>query len=140
VRAITVAGPDATDRVPMMRTFLDPRDEAPALRRAAILLERARQDGSDENLAELEASVATMRRAAAAGRLVHHSALDRMLATLLRIPSQSCGHDASIDEVIRCNALSETRELLFRLAAAGASDDAGATPQPTLQLHRALHQ
>ena len=103
----------------MMRTFFDPRDEAPALRRAAILLERARQDGSNEHLAELEASVATMRRAATAGRLLHHSALDRMLATLSRLPVHSCGHDASIDDIIRCNALTETRELLFRLARAG---------------------
>lgn len=118
----------------MMRTFLDPRDEAPALRRAAILLERARQDGSDENLAELEASVATMRRAATAGRLVHHSALDRMMATLLRIPPRSCGRDASTDDIIRCNALTETREVLFRLAAAGASDDAGTKSPLPLQL------
>ena len=99
----------------MIRTFLDPRDEAAALRRAAILLERAREDGADEDFAELEASVATMQRAAAAGRLVHHSAVDRMIATLARMAPQSCSRDASIDQVIRCNALTETRELLFRL-------------------------
>ena len=99
----------------MIRTFLDPRDEAPALRRAAVLLERVRQDGGDAAFAELEACVAAMRRAAAAGRLVHHSALDRMTSTLARIAPQSCARGASIDEIVRSNALTETRELLGRL-------------------------
>lgn len=113
----------------MIRTFLNPRDEAPALRRAAILLERARQDGANEDFAEMQAGVATMQRAAAAGWLVHHSAVDRMIATLSRMTPLSCGRDASIEEVVRCNALTETRELLFRLAgngtmAAGARESA----------------
>ena len=99
----------------MVRTFLDPRDEAPALRRAAVLLERVRQDGGDTAFAELEASIAAMRRAAAAGRLVHHSALDRMSSTLARIAPQSCASGASIGEIVRANALTETRELLGRL-------------------------
>ena len=39
----------------MPRTFIDPRDEAPALRRAAVLLERVRQDGGarDDGFEEL---------------------------------------------------------------------------------------
>lgn len=99
----------------MARTFIDPRDEAPALRRAGVLLERVRQDGGDAAFAELEASVAAMRRAAAAGRLVHRSALDRMTSMLARIAPQSCGRGASIGEIVRSNALAETRELLGRL-------------------------
>jgi hypothetical protein len=104
----------------MIRTFLDPRDEAPALRRAAILLERALEDGADEEFAELQAGVATLQRAAAAGRLVHHSAIDRMIATLSRLVPLSCGRGASIGQIVRCNALMEARELLDRLAASGA--------------------
>lgn len=99
----------------MGRTFLDPRDESPALRRAAALLERVRQDGGEDGFAELEAGVAAMRRAAAAGRLVHASALDRMTSTLARIAPRSCTGEASIEQIVRCNALTETRELLGRL-------------------------
>ncbi|HEX6095895.1 MAG TPA: hypothetical protein VF432_06190 [Thermoanaerobaculia bacterium] len=99
----------------MIRTFLDPRDEAPALRRAAVLLERVREDGGDTAFAELQASVATLRRAAAAGHLVHHSALDRMTSTLTRIAPQSSTRGASIGDIVRSNALTETRELLGRL-------------------------
>ena len=98
----------------MVEPFLDPRDEGPALRRAALLLERVRQDGGSD-IADLGAIVATMRRAAAAGRLVHHSALDQMTATLARLASQPCG-GASIGEIIRCDALTETGELLARLS------------------------
>ncbi|HEX6641060.1 MAG TPA: hypothetical protein VF215_08095 [Thermoanaerobaculia bacterium] len=99
----------------MIRTFFEPRDEEPALRRAALLLERVREDGGDPDFAELETSIAIMRRAAAAGRLVHHSALDRMAATLARTAPQSCARGASIGEIVRCNALTETREILGRL-------------------------
>lgn len=84
-----------------------------------MLLERARQDGADAELVKLQASVATLRRAAVAGWLVHHSAVDRMIATVSRMAAESCGRGASIDEIIRCDALTETRELLSRLAAAG---------------------
>ena len=102
-----------------MRTFINPGDEAPALRRAAVLLERIRQDeGNPADFAELEAGVAAMQRAAAAGRLVHHSALERMLSTLARLAPQSCARGAKISEIVRCNALTETRELLGRLARA----------------------
>lgn len=100
----------------MLQTFIDPRQEGPALRRAAVLLERARQDSGDFETAELEAAIATMRRAAAAGRLVHYSALDRMAAMLVHLAPQPCGRDAGLGEIVRRNALAETRELLLRLS------------------------
>jgi hypothetical protein len=116
VREITSGDTERSDVAVMSQTFIDPHTEAPALRRAAVLLERVRQDGGGSEIAELEASVATMRRAAAAGRLVHHSALDRMSAVLARIAPQPCGRGTSVGEIVRCNALTETRELLLRLS------------------------
>ena len=101
----------------METTFIDPRDEAPALRRAALLLERVRQDGIvvDSALEELGAGIASMQRAAAAGRLIHYSAIDRMEALLVRLtPPFQCRSDASVYELLRCNALAETGELLQR--------------------------
>lgn len=120
---------ERTDIAPKLRTLIDPGREAPALRRAAVLLERVRQDGGGSDIAELEAGVAAMRRAAAAGRLVHYSALDRMTAMLARIAPLPCVGGAGVGEIVRCNALTETRELLARLsgstrARAGAREPA----------------
>lgn len=101
----------------MARTFIDPRDEAPALRRAAILLERVRQDGgaSDSGFEALQAGVDAMRRAAASGRTVHHSAIDRLAAELGRIARASDAREQSVYELLRSNALVETCELVERL-------------------------
>ena len=99
----------------MIRTFFDPRKEAPALRRAAALLERVREDGGGETYAELEAGIDALRRAAAAGRLVHHSALERVRVLLERLAPLSCARGANMDEIVRCNAIAETRELIRRL-------------------------
>lgn len=103
----------------MAATFIDPRNESPALRRAAVLLERVRQDGeaADCDFEALEAGIGAMRRAAAAGRLIHHSAIDRMETLLARLtPPFPCPSSASVYQLLRCNALAETRELLQRLA------------------------
>ena len=99
-------------------TYIDLRDEAPALRRAAVLLERVRQDGAehDSDFEALHAGIAAMQRAAVAGRQVHSSAIGRMEAVLVRITPLSCSRDSSIYDLLRCNALVETRELLARLA------------------------
>lgn len=101
----------------MARTFIDPRDEAPALRRAAILLERVRQDGGarDSDFEALQAGVDAMRRAAASGRTIHHSAIDRLATVLGRISSSSNARDRSVYELLRSNALLETCELVERL-------------------------
>lgn len=101
----------------MARTFIDPRDEAPALRRAAILLERVRQDGGarDSDFEALQAGVDAMRRAAASGRTIHHSAIDRLATVLGRISSSSDARDRSVPELLRSNALVETCELVERL-------------------------
>ncbi|HEX6098718.1 MAG TPA: hypothetical protein VF432_20550 [Thermoanaerobaculia bacterium] len=100
----------------MRRAFFDPRREDAALRRAAVLLERIRQDGGGETYAELQASIDTMRRAAAAGRMVHRSAIERVTSLLARLEPLSCGRGASVGDLVRCNAIAETRELIQRLA------------------------
>lgn len=101
----------------MPRTFIDPRDEAPALRRAAILLERVRQDGGarDSDFEALQAGVDAMRRAAASGRTIHHSAIDRLATVLGRISTSSNARDRSVYELLRSNALLEACELVERL-------------------------
>jgi hypothetical protein len=101
----------------MARTFIDPRDEAPALRRAAILLGRVRQDGGarDSDLETLQAGVDAMRRAAASGRTIHHSAIDRLATVLGRISSSSSERDRSVYGLLRSNALLESCELVERL-------------------------
>lgn len=68
----------------VVRTFIHPHDEEPALRRAAVLLERVRRDGGlrDAGFLELEAVVDAMRRAAAHSRAIHHSAIDRLASCM----------------------------------------------------------
>jgi len=112
----------------MTTSFIDPRDEAPALRRAALLLERVHEDGSerDSDFETLRAGIEAMLRAAAAGRKVHDSAIGRMEVVLARIAPPSCSHDASIHDIVRCNALVETRELLWRLARSRAGSESTA--------------
>ena len=95
----------------MRRRFVDPRDETPALRRAAILLERATEDCGDaacELMAVLE-GIAAMRDAAADGQLVDWSTVERLDAAIAPI------EDDVADDLVRLNALEETRELLLRL-------------------------
>lgn len=100
------------------RPFIDLSNEAPALRRAAVLLERVRQDGGrrDPDLEELQAGIDAMRRAAAAGRQVHDSAIGRIEAVLARVEMPArCSHDDSVYDLLRCNALVETREIVRRV-------------------------
>lgn len=105
------------DRDGMARIFIDPRGEAPALRRAALLLERVRQDGGapDSDFEALQAGVDAMRRAAASGRTIHHSAIDRLATVLGRISTSANARDRSVYELLRSNALLETCELVERL-------------------------
>lgn len=103
----------------MARAFIDPRDEAPALRRAAALLERVREDGGarDSELTLLQDGIVEIQRAAAAGRPIRPSAIDRLTGVLARVPAPaSCPRDASIEDLVRWNALAETREVLVRLS------------------------
>jgi len=105
----------------MAAAFIDPRDETPALWRAAILLRRVSEDagGADPELQALEAGVGAMRRAAAAGRLIHHSAIERLEAVLGRVnPPAAPPIHATLCELLRWNALAEMRELLRRLGRA----------------------
>lgn len=103
----------------MARPFIDPGDEAPALRRAAVLLERVREDGGarDSELSLLQTGIVEMQRAASDGRAIQPSAIDRLTDVLARVaPQASCPRDASIEDLVRWNALAETRELLSRLS------------------------
>lgn len=102
----------------MERTFIDLREEASALRRVSVLLERLREDVGARNsdLEELQAGVDSMRRAAAAARTIHPSAIDRMATVLRRISASADARDGSVCQLVRSNALLETRELLDRLA------------------------
>ena len=102
----------------MPASFIDPRHEGPALRRAAILLERVRQDGGgrDSDFEALRAGIGAMQRAAAAGRGVHSSAIGRMEELLARIAPPSPSRKAGVYELLRYDAFAETRELLRRLA------------------------
>ena len=95
----------------MARSLIDPRNEVRALRRAAVLLERVRQDEAarDPELDRLQAGIGTIQRAAADGRAIDPSAIDRMMTLLARVAPDD--HD-----LVRRNALGETRELLERLA------------------------
>ena len=113
----------------MARSFIDPRDEAPALRRAAVLLERVRQDGGerDSDFEALHAGIGAMQRAAAAGRQIQSSAIGRMEALLARIIPPSCSRDGSLYELLRWNALVETRELLGRLARSRVRSESSAS-------------
>ncbi len=102
----------------MAGVFIDPRDEIPALWRAAVLLRRVSEDGggADPDLQALEAGVSTLRRAAAAGRLIHHSAIDGLGEVLARVNLPAASPvSARLYELLRWNALTETRELLRRL-------------------------
>jgi hypothetical protein len=96
--------------------FIDAREEGPALRRASILLERLRQDDDarDQDIVTLEAGVCAIRRAVLAGRLVHSSAIERLEALLDRI-APVVSDDRR--DLLRYNAIVETRELLHRLTA-----------------------
>ena len=108
--------------------MLDPRAEAPALRRAAILLQRACEGGADEDFAALLSGVAAMQRAAAAGLLVDHDGVDRMRATLSGMAPLSCGRGSSMEHIVRCNAMTEMRDLLIRLAACEVVAEEGRSP------------
>lgn len=96
--------------------FIDVRGEAPALRRASILLERLREDSGamDRDIAALEAGICAMRRAVLAGQLVHSSAIERLGALLDRVAPAAADDPA---DLLRFDAIVETRELLRRLSA-----------------------
>lgn len=102
----------------MTAIFVDPREETPALRRAALLLERLVEDGdgAEPELESLEAGVAAMLRFAAEGRFVPRSALMRLESIVVRLTEgPECPACTTTCEILRCNALAETRELLRRL-------------------------
>ena len=102
----------------MGRVFIRPRDEAPAIRRAAILLERVREDGGvrESEIEPIQAGLGTMKRAADAGRSIPAAAIDRLEAALDRVSFPPVATDgANVHELVRANAIEETRELLSRL-------------------------
>jgi hypothetical protein len=100
-----------------MRTFVDLQQEAPALRRAAVLLERVREDAApdDVEIELLVSEVMAMQRAAARGRKVHSSAIHCAEAALERFAPRVSGAPPSVRNVIRWNAVVESQELLRRL-------------------------
>lgn len=103
----------------MIPHFIDPRDEGPALRRAAMLLEHVREDAPalDPRLEELVAGIGTLQRAAAAGRTVHISALARLRAVLAdATPVVAPPAGGRAEELVRWNTFAELRELFRRLA------------------------
>ena len=85
-----------------------------ALRRAAMLLERVRQDaiGREPVLEELEAGVSAIRRAVAAGHSVHSSAVERLSSLLVCIPSAPA---PDLSARVRRSVLAEVGEVLGRL-------------------------
>jgi len=102
----------------MERVFIRPRDEAPAIRRAAILLERVREDGGarESEIESIQAGLGTMQRAAEAGRSIPVAAIDRLEAALARVSVPPDATDgANVHDLVRANAIEETRELLSRL-------------------------
>lgn len=104
----------------MTRRYINLREEAPALRRAEVLLERIRQDAPepDPELDALRAGIAIIHRAAANGRNVDLFTLDRMRRVLARIASvPPFSRETVTRGLVRSSALNETRELLTRLAA-----------------------
>ena len=102
----------------MEAAFIDPRDETPALRRAAVLLARVREDagGGDSSVAALQEGIGAMQRAAKAGLKVPSSAIAGMEVVLEQVVPPAPSSDGSVSDLVRCNALIETRELLARLA------------------------
>jgi hypothetical protein len=101
----------------MTRVFVRPRDEAPAIRRAAILLERVREDGGarESEIEPIQAGLGTMQRAAEAGRSIPAAAVVRLEAALDRVSVPVATDGANVHDVVRANAIEETRELLSRL-------------------------
>lgn len=121
MRQVTPDLPSATDLADVRQAFIDPAIEIQSLRRAAVLVERVRQDGAepDPRLDEIASGLRTLQRAAAAGRWVHHSAIERLRTVLANVAGPtSCAQTASVYELLRCNAIVETGELLGRLAVA----------------------
>jgi hypothetical protein len=115
----------------MAIAYIDPSGEMFALRRAAVLLKRIRQDSGDADprLGALEAGVCAIQRAALAGRLIHPSAMERLNAVLgdIAVPSASAAA-ATVSELLVRNALAETRDILRRLGRTASSRHAaGAT-------------
>lgn len=106
--------------VPVMPSaFIDPRSEAPALRRAALLFERVRQDAAanDPEMETLEAGLTAIRRAAMGGHRVHRSAVEGMQELARRIAARGSWRlSITVEDLLRRNALAEVRALLRRLA------------------------
>lgn len=103
----------------MGRVFIEPKREAPAIRRAAVLLERALEDGEerDSGIKLLQDGLGTIQRAAQAGRWIPEKAIDRLEAALDRVSLPPAASDAGrAHDLVRSNALAETRELVTRLS------------------------
>jgi hypothetical protein len=100
----------------MSTMLIDPRDEMAAIRRAAVLLERVRQDGKgrDPDVEVLLRGIATLQSAAAAGRGLQFSAIAEMKAVLARTTLPSMRERTGY-ELLRWNAIVDSRELLGRL-------------------------
>lgn len=100
-----------------MRTFVDLQNEAPALRRAAVLLERVREEATpdDVGIELLVSEVVAMQRAAARGRKVHSSAIECAEAALERFAPRVSVAPPTVRNVIRWNAVVETQEVLRRI-------------------------
>ena len=102
----------------MSDVWIDASEEYGSLRRAANLLERARQDGwSDPELDALSAGVSAIRRLTADGRLIPRVTIEQLAGKLARVtPLPDATQEGDVSLLVQSNALVETQELLQRLA------------------------
>lgn len=108
-----------------MASLIYPGEEASALRRAALLLERVTEDGAsaDAEIDLLRTVVGRMQRAVETGQPLLHSTIERMERMLARLASHPAGvQRTGVHELVRRNALAETRELLARMNRSLTSD------------------
>jgi hypothetical protein len=133
VRIITANAISMIHLGSMSTNLIDATREIGSLRRAAILLERVRQDGAAD-LETLSAGVSTIQRLTCSGCPIHRAAIQHLQAVLCRMAPAATPPPIGrpVGEILRWNALVETRDLLDRLSRASRVPSLARTAGRTL--------